>query len=164
MSRSLTAETAGITPESPTEDWRVDRSVERYDDLGVGDVVRFTKPITDEDVASFAGASGDLNPLHLETGYATETMFDGRIAHGGLVAGTISAALARFPGVVIYLSQDLEFHAPIEIGGTVTATCEIVEALGENRYRLETTVTDEDGSTAIAGEAVVTVNSPPAAE
>ena len=89
-------------------------------------------------------------------------MFDGRIAHGGLVAGTISVALARFPGVVIYLSQDLEFREPVELGRTVTATCEIVEALGESRYRLETTATDGAGNAAIAGEAVVTINPPPA--
>ena len=87
---------------------------------------------------------------------------DGRIAHSGLVAGTISVALARFPGVVIYLSQDLEFREPVELGRTVTATCEIVEALGESRYRLETTAVDEAENTVIAGEAVVVINPPPA--
>ena len=91
-------------------------------------------------------------------------MFDGRIAHSGLVAGTISVALAQFPGVVIYLSQDLEFREPVELGGTVTATCEIVKALDERRYRLETTATDGDGNAAIVGEAVVTINPPPADE
>ena len=164
MSSSPAADPVESVSESTADDWTLERSVERYDELGVGDVVRFAKPITDDDVSSFADASGDLNPLHLEEGYAAETMFDGRIAHGGLVAGTISAALAQFPGVVIYLSQDLEFRDPVEIGGTVTATCEIVEALGENRYRLETTAVDEAENTVIAGEAVVTINPPPADE
>ena len=149
-------------PESAADDWTLERFVGRYDELGVGDVVRFAKPITDADVSSFADASDDRNPLHLEEEHADDTMFDGRIAHGGLVAGTISVALARFPGVVIYLSQDLDFCEPVEFGRTVTATCEIVEALGESRYRLETTAVDEAENTVIAGEAVVVINPPPA--
>ncbi|WP_394740043.1 MaoC family dehydratase [Natronococcus roseus] len=161
MSSSPATDPVESEPESAADDWTLERSVERYPDLEVGDRVRFTKPIAEADVSAFADASGDLNPLHLEEGYAEETMFGGRIAHGGLVAGTISAALARFPGVVIYLSQDLEFRDPVEVGGTVTATCEIVEALGENRYRLETTAVDGDENTVIAGEAVVAINPPP---
>lgn len=140
------------------ENWVMERSTDDYDALGVGDYVRFRKPIADTDVTAFAQVSGDANRLHLESEFAAETQFGGRIAHGTLVAGTISAALARFPGVTVCLSQDLEFTGPVEIGETVTAECEIIEDLGDDRYRLHTTVVDERDETVIDGEAVVIIN------
>ena len=126
-------------------------------DVDVGDSITFTKTIHDEDVRRFAASSGDTNPLHLDEDFAEETRFNGRIAHGILVSGTISAALARIPGDVVYLSQDLEFLAPVDIGDRVTADCTIAEDLGNNQYRLTTTVTNEDGDTVIDGEAVVLI-------
>jgi len=126
-------------------------------EVGVGDSITFTKTIHDEDVRRFAASSGDTNPLHLDEDFAEETRFDGRIAHGILVSGTISAALARIPGDIVYLSQDLEFLAPVDIGDRVTATCSIAEDLGNNQYRLTTTVANEDGDTVIDGEAVVLI-------
>lgn len=144
------------------EAWYMERSVDEFDDLGVGEYVRFTKPVRDADISAFAQVSGDTNRLHLEEEFAADTRFGGRIAHGTLVAGTISAALARLPGLTIYLAQDLEFHAPVEVGDVVTATCEIVEELGDGRYRIRTTVTTDDGETVIDGEAVVLVEPTPA--
>ena len=139
------------------EAWVMERSTDEYDDLGVGDYVRFSKPIRETDVSAFAHVSGDTNRLHLEEEFAADTQFGGRIAHGTLVAGTISAALARFPGLTVYLSQDLEFHAPVEIGDVVTAECEIVERLGDDRFRLRTTVYTDEEQTVIEGEAVVMI-------
>ncbi|MFC4437200.1 MULTISPECIES: MaoC family dehydratase [Natrialbaceae] len=141
-------------------EWSMERSTDSVEALEVGDYVRFTKPVDDTDVSAFAQVSGDTNRLHLEESFAEETQFGGPIAHGTLVAGTISAALARFPGLTIYLSQDLEFQAPVEIGATVTADCEIVEELGGNRYRIRTTVRS-DGEPVIDGEAVVLIDHAP---
>jgi len=141
--------------------WTMERTTDEYDELGVGDYVRFSKPLVDADVNAFAQASGDTNRLHLEDAFAEETRFKGRIVHGTLVAGTISAALARLPGLTIYLSQDLEFKGPVRIGETVTAECEIVEDLGEHRYRLSTAVYDEDEEAVIEGEAVVLIDEQP---
>ncbi|WP_254523483.1 MaoC family dehydratase [Natrinema caseinilyticum] len=142
------------------EAWLMERSTDEYDELGVGDYVRFSKPIADADVTAFSRISGDTNRLHLEPGFAEDTRFSGRIAHGALVAGTISAALARFPGTTVYLSQDLEFTGPVEIGETVSASCEIVESLGGGRYRLHTQVVSGDGDTVIDGEAVIILSDP----
>jgi 3-hydroxybutyryl-CoA dehydratase len=128
--------------------------------LTVGDRVRFSKRLTEADVERFAAASGDTNPLHLDEEWAEGTRFEGRIAHGTLVAGTISAALARLPGGVIYLSQDLEFRAPVRIDDRVTADVEVVEDLGEGRFRLRTTV-ESEGATVIDGEAVVLIEDVP---
>lgn len=138
--------------------WSFDRSVDTFDKLGVGETVSFTKRVSDEDVEDFARVSGDTNRLHLDDGFAEQTRFGGRIVHGTLLSGLISAALARLPGLTIYLSQDLEFRRPVEIGTTLTADCEIIEDLGGGKFRLDTRVSDEVGETIIEGEAVVLID------
>lgn len=119
-------------------------SVQDPDNLQVGDRSVFSKPLTDTDVRRFAEASGDTNALHLSQEFAEKTRFGRRIVHGTLVSGTISAALAALPGLTIYLSQNIEFHAPVDIGESVTAICEIIEDLGNDQYELTTTVETPD--------------------
>lgn len=133
-------------------------------ELRVGDRSRFTKTINDGDVKRFAEASGDTNALHLNDAFAERTRFGRRIVHGTLVSGTISAALAALPGLTIYLSENLEFERPVDIGATITAACEIVEVLEDDRYRLTTRVENEDGETAIHGAATVLINPLPTAD
>ena len=148
--------------ESSDLDWEFERTVDVPGEITVGDVVTFQKPLTDDDVRAFAQLSGDTNRLHLDEEFAAKSRFGERIAHGTLVSGLISAALARLPGLTIYLSQDLEFRGPVKIGDTVSAKTEIVEDLGNNQYRLETLVRDEDDdATVINGEAVVLIDDLP---
>jgi acyl dehydratase len=155
-----TSPTEQIEPDADLPEWHAETTAESPGELSVGDRFEFTKTITDEDVRGFAAASGDTNPLHLDDEFAEDTRFRGRIAHGTLVGGLISAALARVPGLVIYLSQDLEFHNPVRIGDRITAECEIVEDLGNNQFRLTTRVTDGD-DIAIDGEAVILIDELP---
>lgn len=125
--------------------------------LEVGDRICFTKTLTGADVDRFAAASGDTNPIHLDEEAASETRFGGRIVHGILASGLISAALARLPGDVIYLSQDVEFRAPVRIGDRITAEVEAVESLGGGRFRLRTLVKKAE-DVVIDGEAVILVD------
>jgi acyl dehydratase len=127
------------------------------DELSVGDRIRFTKTLAEADVDRFAAASGDTNPIHLDDEWASETRFGGRIVHGILASGLISAALARLPGSVIYLSQDVEFRAPVRLGDRVTAEVEAVESLGGGRFRLRTLVKKGE-DVVIDGEAVILVD------
>ncbi|WP_335999063.1 CBS domain-containing protein [Halorientalis halophila] len=142
-------------------DWTV--TTESHSDRGtsVGDRVTFTKVIDEQDVRTFAAASGDTNRLHLDDAYARETRFGRRIVHGTLVSGLISAALARLPGVTIYLSQDLTFLEPAEIGERLTAVCEIVDSLGRKKYQLTTDVVDEGGERLVEGQAAVLIDETP---
>ncbi|SEH15061.1 Acyl dehydratase [Natronorubrum sediminis] len=129
--------------------------------LGVGDRVTFTKAITDDDVRSFAEATSDTNALHLNEEFSEKTRFGSRIAHGTLVSGLISSALACFPGVTIYLSQNLEYNRPVSIGETLTASCEIVETLEGDEYRLTTRIENEAGKLVIHGTATVIIDNLP---
>jgi 3-hydroxybutyryl-CoA dehydratase len=154
--------TERISPDENLPEWHTHLTADDPGTLGVGDRFEFTKTITEGDIQRFAAASGDTNPLHLDDDFASETRFRGRIAHGTLVGGLISAALARVPGLVIYLSQDLEFHNPVRIDDRITAECEIVEDLGNSQYRLTTKVVNGE-DVAIDGEAVIMVDDLPEA-
>ena len=149
-----------IEPSEDLPEWHAESTAESAGELSVGDRFEFTKTITENDVKWFAAASGDTNPLHLDDEFAEQTRFKGRIAHGTLVGGLISAALARVPGVVVYLSQDLEFHNPVRIDDRVTAKCEVIEDLGNNQYRLRTRVMKGEDA-AIDGEAVILIDELP---
>jgi acyl dehydratase len=142
-------------------DWTVERTVDSREDLSVGDSVTFSKTIAAADVDAFAYASGDTNRLHLDDEYADQTRFGDRIAHGGLVSGLVSAALARLPGMVIYLSQDTRFLNPVFLDQRLTAVVEVVETLENDRYRLSTTVYDEAGEEVVDGEAIVLIDALP---
>ncbi len=143
------------------DDWEFEYRGEDESTVAVGDVARFSKPITADDVSAFAEVTGDTNRLHLDESYAIETRFGERIVHGVLANGLISAALARLPGLTIYLSQESSFLAPLPIGDRVTASCEITENLGDNRFRIETIVTDENETTVLEGDAVVLIDELP---
>jgi 3-hydroxybutyryl-CoA dehydratase len=132
----------------------------RFQDLQPGQSATHSKTVTEADVVLFAGVTGDFNPAHLDQVYAEKSRFGGRIAHGMLSAGFISAALAmRLPGPgTIYLSQSLRFLRPVHIGDTVTARVEVAELFpAKRRVRLLTTCANQDGEALVDGEAMVMV-------
>lgn len=63
----------------------------RFEDLTVGMSACVSRTVSEADILMFAGVSGDTNPVHLDQEFAASTMFGGRIAHGMLSAGLISA-------------------------------------------------------------------------
>ena len=130
----------------------------RFEELSVGQSVTMDKVVTDGDVVAFAGITGDDNPVHLDEAAAARSRFGGRIAHGMLGAGFISAAIGtRLPGPgSIYLSQSLRFTRPVRIGDTVTTRVEIAELHAEKRrVKLLTRCANQHGETVIDGEALV---------
>lgn len=132
----------------------------RIDELHVGDAAELAKTVTESDIALFAGVTGDFNPVHIDAVAAEQSVFGGRIAHGMLSAGFISAVIAmRLPGPgSIYLSQSLRFTKPVRIGDTVTARAEVLEVMTpKRRVRLATTCRNQNGETVVEGEAVVIV-------
>ena len=135
------------------------------EDLAVGMRASFAKTVTEADIVLFAGISGDTNPVHLDAEAAAGTLFKERIAHGMLSAGFISAVLGtRMPGPgCIYISQALKFLAPVKIGDTVRAECEIVALMPEKRrVTLKTTCRVRD-KVVIDGEAIMMVGNRSAA-
>lgn len=127
-------------------------------ELTIGQKASFAKTITETDIYLFAGITGDINPAHVNEAYASKTFFKGRIAHGMLSAGLISAVLGmQLPGPgTIYMGQELKFLAPVRPGDTVTAAAEVVELnLDRNTAVLRTTCVNQDGVLVVDGQARV---------
>ena len=123
----------------------------------IGDFAEVSKVITEEDVFLFAGITGDRNPMHTSREFAAKTKFGERIAHGMLTAGLISAVFGmKLPGPgCIYLSQTLQFMAPVKIGDEITARVEIVEVISERRLRFRTQCFNQRSELVLDGEAVL---------
>ena len=126
--------------------------------IKVGDSASITKSFSDEDVRKFAEISGDKNPVHLDDEYAAQTQFKKRLVHGMLTAGLISAVVGtELPGEgSIYLSQSINFQAPVFIGDTITATVTVIKIReGKPIITLETICKNQDDLVVIKGEAVL---------
>jgi 3-hydroxybutyryl-CoA dehydratase len=106
-----------------------------FEDLSVGLSDGLSKTISSSDVVGFAEMTGDRNPVHLSEHFAAKTPFGTRIAHGLYTAGLISAVLGtRLPGPgAIYVSQTLNFRAPVRIGDTVVVRVTVAELIPERR-------------------------------
>lgn len=131
------------------------------EDLTEGMSACFSKTITEADIILFAGASGDNNAIHINEDFAKTTVFGGRIAHGFLTASTISAAIAnRLPGPgTVYMSQQMNFRAPVRPGDTVNATVRVKQIVADrSRVTLETVCKVGD-TVVVDGEALVKVTS-----
>lgn len=126
-------------------------------ELQIGDSAEFTKTVTEGDVYLYAGVTGDLNPAHINQVASEKTMFKGRIAHGMLTAGFISAVLGtQLPGPgTIYMGQELSFLKPVHFGDTITAKCEVSEIIKDKIVKLKTTATNQNGELVLDGVATV---------
>lgn len=129
--------------------------------LQPGEKASRTTLITDDMIRAFADLTGDANPVHLDDAFAATTRFGRRIAHGMIAAGLISAALANdLPGPgTIYLSQTLQFKAPVYPGDTITTTVEVKSARPDKPIvTLTTSCKNQDDVAVLEGEAVVLVS------
>ncbi|MCZ7677066.1 MAG: MaoC family dehydratase [Roseovarius sp.] len=107
------------------------------EEIEMGMTRSLRKVVTDADIEMFAQISTDRNPVHLDDDYARDTIFEGRIAHGMLTAGLISAVIGeQLPGHgTVYMGQTLKFLAPVRPGDTVEAEVEVT-AIDHGRRRV----------------------------
>jgi 3-hydroxybutyryl-CoA dehydratase len=92
------------------------------------------RTVTEHDVQLFGEATGDMNPVHFDEEFAKRTVFRGRVAHGALSIGYISALLGtQLPGNgSIFLSASIVFKTPVRIGDVVTTTATVREVNGRS--------------------------------
>ncbi|MFG6590455.1 MaoC family dehydratase [Sulfitobacter sp. 1A12157] len=127
------------------------------EDIEIGMSRHLRKVVTDMDIELFAQVSTDRNPVHLDDDYARETIFEGRIAHGMLTAGLISAVIGeQLPGHgTIYLGQSLKFLGPVRPGDMVLAEVTVTDMnIAKRRVKMDCRCT-VDGKPVLAGEATV---------
>jgi 3-hydroxybutyryl-CoA dehydratase len=136
-----------------------------FEDLEIGMEASFAKSVSEADIVTFAEVTGDKNPVHLDRTYAARTIFKELIAHGMLTAGYISAVFGmELPGPgAIYVSQTLNFRAPVKIGDRVVAKVRVMELYPPKRRARFECICTVDGKPVLEGEAVLMVPSRPVA-
>ena len=123
-----------------------------------GDGFFFDRFISAEDVQQFAEIVGDLNPIHIDAGFAEKSFFKKRIVHGAFLAGLISKILGMdFPGEgTVYISQNTMFKRPVYVDSTVRVEVKVTEVIAEKRRLvLDTHVLNSAGEVCLAGTATV---------
>lgn len=125
--------------------------------FAVGQKSSFSELVDDKLVRGYADVTGDHNPIHVDEEFAKKTKFGRRIAHGGILFGIISKHLAMdMPGAgTVYLSQLVNFRAPVFINDTVTLEVTIAELLPKNGARINTVIKKQSGEVVLDGEATV---------
>lgn len=127
------------------------------EEMEIGMSRHVEKTITDRDIELFAEISTDRNPVHLDDDYARDTIFEGRIAHGMLTAGLISAVIGeQLPGHgSVYLGQSLKFKAPVRPGDRIRAEVTVREIDYARRRVTLDCVCSIKGKPVLTGEALV---------
>lgn len=130
-----------------------------FEDLSVGMVETLTKTVSSSDVVGFAQLTGDRNPIHLSEHFAARTPFGERIAHGLYTASLISAVLGtRLPGPgAVYISQTLNFRAPVRIGDTILVEVTVAELVPEKKRARLACACKVGDQIVLDGEALVKV-------
>jgi len=111
------------------------------EDIQIGMKISYSQTITDSDIKTFAGLSGDHNPVHVDEKYAENSRFKRRIAHGLMSAGFFSQLFGtKLPGPgCVYTAQSLKFLRPVYINDTVVATVEVIAVdLSRKRVNFKT--------------------------
>lgn len=119
-----------------------------FEELNVGMKESFTVTITEEMMEAFKQLSGDINPLHCDEAYATESGFPGRVVYGMLTASFYSTMAGVYlPGQrAILQGVDSKFRSPVYIGDTLTVTGKVAEK--NDTFRMITVkadITNQEG-------------------
>jgi|HubBroStandDraft_1064217.scaffolds.fasta_scaffold00018_62 3-hydroxybutyryl-CoA dehydratase len=134
-----------------------DSRVYFVDELKIGMTAAVIRRIGEADVVKFAEVTGDHNPVHFDEAYAQVSKLGGRVVHGILSAGLISAAIGTsLPGPgTIYLKQTLKFCAPVRIDDVVEARVTVAELRAEKNQVLLATCCRVGRVLVLDGEALV---------
>ena len=131
--------------------------------MNIGDQLPRVERLIDQDqVERYAKASGDFNPVHIDHEFAKRSQFGRTIAHGMLIAASISEVMTTAFKMDWLCSgrMRLRFKAPVYPGDTIVAQGEIKdirERAGKREAICSVDVRKNDGELVISGEATVSV-------
>lgn len=116
-------------------------------------------PVVDRTtLALFGGASGDHNPIHIDTDFARRAGMPDVFAQGMLSMAWLGRLLTGWAPQVQLRRFDVRFQGITHLGNRITCTGRVVEkfeAEGEQRVRVEIQTANQHGNIKIVGEAVV---------
>jgi 3-oxoacyl-[acyl-carrier protein] reductase len=131
-----------------------------FESIQPGDTAVFTRVITEGDVDGFAGLSGDQNPLHMDSEFASKTHLRKRVVHGMLVASFVSTMIGmELPGAgSLWIEQSFRWRNPVYIGDRIQFTLRVThKSVGSRILSLEITAMNQNGKTVMDGEGAVSM-------
>ena len=128
-----------------------------YDELQEGDSATYVRTLTENELILFAAVSGDVNPFHLDSEFAAESMFQGRVAHGMWTGSLIAAALSTvMPGPgTIHLEQSLTFKRPVKLDDTLTVNLTLTSKMPKHKVTFSCDVRNQNDEQVVSGDARV---------
>ncbi|WP_298737850.1 MaoC family dehydratase [uncultured Psychrobacter sp.] len=126
-------------------------------DFNVGMSAEITRSFNANDVRAFSKLSGDINPVHLDEKYASETIFGSCIVHGALASSIFSTIFANtLPGPgCIYLKSENKFLKPIYLNEEVIFKVEVTDVLEEKKRLIFKTIAITRSTECIVGTAEI---------
>jgi 3-oxoacyl-[acyl-carrier protein] reductase len=131
-----------------------------FSNISIGDTATLKRIITAEAVTAFARLTGDDNPLHMDDGFAAQTEFGGRIAHGMLSASYVSTIIGTMlPGYgSLWLTQSFEFLHPVRVGDEIEVVVRVEFKSEHTRVLvIDTEVFNQNRVKVIAGKGKVRI-------
>jgi acyl dehydratase len=131
--------------------------LERYDQIEVGTALPpfDAEPVSRLALALYCGASGDHNPIHVDTDFARAAGMDDVIAHGMLAFAYAARLVTGWIPQRAIESLSARFVAVTHVGDRLTCSGTVAERLDHQRVRIALSVVDQHGVQKLAGEAVV---------
>jgi len=128
-----------------------------YDDIQVGTELPplQAEPISRLTLALYCGASGDHNPIHVDTDFARAAGRDDVFAHGMLGMAYLARLVTGWAPQRAIRSLSTRFVAITQVGDRITCSGTVVEKLADRRVRIALTAQDHSGIVKLAGEAIV---------
>ena len=131
-----------------------------YDNVQIGDELPALQlpPVNRATLALFAGASGDHNPIHIDTDFARKAGMPDVFAQGMLGMAWLGRLVTQWAPQSQLRRFDVRFQGITHIGHAVRCTGRVVEKLehnGERCVRVEVQSANQYGQARIAGEALV---------
>jgi acyl dehydratase len=111
-------------------------------------------PLTRTDFVRYQGASGDMNPVHHDEGFAKEAGYKAPLAVGMFAAGAMNSYATAWLGAANVRRTRMRWKAPAFPGYTLTVSANIArvyEENSENKVDIELTVTDQTGAVSVQG-------------
>ena len=127
-------------------------------DFKIGDKAHLKHRITTHDVERFVELTGDDNPLHVDPDYAENSAMKGIVTHGMLSASFLSTIIGKqLPGSgALWVSQSIEFLAPVRLNDELDVQAEIVEIHAKQRLmKLNASILNQRGKEILRGECLV---------
>ena len=131
-----------------------------YASLSVGDAIPSLTlpPVSRLTLALYCGASGDHNPIHVDSDFARSAGMPDVFAHGMLSMAWLARVLTHWVPQSAIRSYSVRFAAITQVAETITCTGVVTEKFevdGERRVRLSLTTANAEGQVKLAGDAVV---------